>query len=351
MNSYPASKVLASFYSLLRLALGTTSILPQELEDLTHFGGKEWSGLLALSRQQAVVGLVYEGLSKLSPEVLKSMPGSIGSAFILETDRIVRGNEVVLSVADTIRKVIEDNRLSATIMKGPVVGAFYPAPKHRTPGDIDVYCHAKHYELFMKLISSLSEEKLHRAPDGSWHHKIQGIDIDIHPHYFDFEIPGQMFPPVPSPYATLLMLSSHILKHAMGPGVGLRQICDMAMAYRFLQGQYDLTQLRTLYKTHGLLRWNILLSDFIALRLGFNTELSEKAPSDISTLEKIVLRGGNFGHYKASRSKVLSGSDGRRKADTLVQFASHLPFALQYAPRQLIFYLKSLAKGNLPFRP
>lgn len=344
MSSFLQRRVPDSLYSLLRLALKTSSALPQHLDNLSR---EEWSGLLDLSKQQAVAGLVYEGLSKLSPEMLKNMPGSIGSAFILETDKITRGNELVLSVTGTILKLIKDNNLSATIMKGPAVGVFYPTPEHRTPGDIDVFCHPKHFPLLIALLN----KETGLAPDGTRHCNIRGIDIDIHTHFFDFEATGEDYPPVPSPYATLLMLSSHILKHAMGPGVGLRQICDMAMAYKVLQGQYDLSKLRSVYSSHGLLKWNILLSDYIALRLGFDTGLSESPCSDISSLESIILSGGNFGHYKASRSKVLSGSDGRRKANTLVQFASHLPFALQYAPKQFIFYLKSLAKGNWPFRP
>lgn len=332
-------------YPLLRLALQTTPEVPVELEALTEFGEDQWAELLTLARQQAVVGLVYDALSRLSVHMDLDMPDSVSTAFMLETDRIVRKNKSVSDLADTLLNVLQENGTSAILMKGPAAGAFYPVPEYRTPGDIDLYCQEKQCPQI--LYHHMDSSCIVPASDGSWHCQIRGIDIDIHTHYFDFESAKLAYPPVPSPEATLLMLSSHILKHAMGPGVGLRQLCDMAMAYRALDGQYDRGQLRALFQSHGLLKWNILLDDFIALRLGVDIRLSEKPPADISPLEKIVLSGGNFGHYNASRAAALAKGDQARKTDTLLRFARRLPFALRYAPRQYLSYLTTLAKGNV----
>jgi len=332
-------------YPLLRLALKTTADIPQELNVLSHWGEEAWAELLTLARQQAVVGLVYEALSTVADQRPVDIPDAVGTAFMLETDRIVRKNTDVSLLAQSILDVLQQNGIPAILMKGPAAGAFYPVPEYRTPGDIDLYCQAE--QCLPVLCLHMDPADHAPAPDGSRHCRIRGIDIDIHTHYFDFESAKLAYPPVPSPEATLLMLSSHILKHAMGPGVGLRQLCDMAMAYRALSGQYDRGQLRALFQSHGLLKWNLLLAGFIEQRLGVDIGLREKPPTDLSSLEKIVLSGGNFGHFNASRSAALAKGDQARKTDTLLRFARRLPFALRYAPRQYFSYLASLTKGNL----
>lgn len=331
-------------YSLLQVALGIVSDVP----DARVQSGEDWSGLLALSRRQAVTGLVYDALSKLSPEYLHDMPAGVGTAFMLETEKIVHCSRMVSSLADQILDVLRENGIRAVLMKGPSVGTYYPHPEYRTPGDIDLYCPAEQHLPAMDILSRrMDAAGIYRAADGSRHCRIQGIDIDFHARYFDFESTGKAYPDVPSAYATLLMLSSHILKHAMGAGVGLRQICDMTMAYSALSGQYDMARLRALYQSHGLLKWNVLLGDFIAQRLGMGIGLSENPPGDVSFLDKVVESGGNFGNYHSSRASALSGSERIRKVDTLLRLAGHLPFALRYAPGQFHTYLRLLVKGNL----
>lgn len=63
------------------------------------------------------------------------------------------------------------------------------------------------------------------------------------------------------------MLSLHILKHAMGPGIGLRQLCDLAMALN--TPGYNPELLRHYFSRNRLKAWNNMLSSFITERLPF----------------------------------------------------------------------------------
>lgn len=352
MSLYDNNEYQTLLYALLRVALNTSEEIPQEVSALSAFHYEDWIHLISVARQQTVLGLVYDALSSLSDILPLDIPNTIGSALMIETDAIVRNNKTVSLLAERVLNILKEHDLPAIVMKGPVVGAFYPHPDFRSPGDLDIYCPMgqpfRVLSLLQRNFDPNNNEKIHYIKaDDSWHCKIYGVDIDLHRHYFDFEMQGMSYPTIPSPNATLLMLSSHILKHAIGPGVGLRQICDMAMAYKALSGQYDWTELHGVFQSHGLHKWDLLLCSFIKLRLGVAPQRRDFLDMDISPLEKIVFSGGNFGHFNPSRTLALSRNEKCRKKDTLSRFIGKMPFALKYAPKQYCNYISSLFKGNL----
>ena len=184
------------------------------------------------------------------------------------------------------------------------------------------------------------------APDGSEHFTYEGFDVDVHGQYFDLHGKGEL-PPIPSPEATLLMLSAHTLKHAVGAGIGLRQLCDLAAAYLALDGQYRAEDLRRYFKANKLVRWNKLVNSFLQKELGVPDHLYGSTSESSHLLLKMLRDGGNFGHYAASRSKALEQSALRRKADTAWRFFRRLPFSLRYAPGEAFSTIFTLIRGNL----
>ena len=142
------------------------------------------------------------------------------------------------------------------------------------------------------------------------------------------------------------MLSAHIFKHASGPGIGLRQFCDMAVAYHKLS--FDPDTLLETYRKAGLLKWNVLLYSFLRKYLGLKDIFGEAVQAaDPSPLLAIIEEGGNFGHYEQSRREALSGETRQRKFDTAKRYLKRFPFALKYAPREAFRYFADLIRGNL----
>lgn len=90
-----------------------------------------------------------------------------------------------------------------------------------------------------------------------------------------------------------------------------------------------------------------MLCSLIKERLGVDAGLFELG-SSFAPLERIILSGGNFGHFRPGRQKALA-SEGqfRRKLDTAWRILCKLPFALRYAPREYFSYTASLIRGNL----
>lgn len=66
---------------------------------------------------------------------------------------------------------------------------------------------------------------------------------------------------------------------------------------------------------------------------------------DAAPLLKIVLSGGDFGHYHHARH--TDATEKVRKRSTLLLFVRRFPFAMKVAPREWLRIVSSLTKGNL----
>ena len=317
------------FFALIRAGLNGTP-----LPDFPKLEGKEWASMVNLARRQTVVGLLYQGVGQLPPGY--PLPQNLLFVLIAEIGQIEKESRKVQATADALTAELRAQGLHPLVMKGPAVAAFYAQPLLRECGDIDLYLPPEEFDKAVSMAGEVTP-----APDGSVHYKRDGIDIDQHRQYFD--IHSGSWPAVPSPEATLLMLSAHILKHCMGAGIGLRQLCDMAMAYKALTVPPE--DLRRCFRDAGLERWNQLLFSFLHTYLGAEP-LYDTLPSP-EPLLKIVLEGGNFGHHGEAREASLYKSPLRRKLGTAGLFLRRLPFSLRYAKKELVPMVGELLKGNL----
>lgn len=319
------------FFTLLRAGLRETRISGLSVTD------EEWEEILRIARRQTVLGIVSHGISLLPEEEMPPVPQRI--ALLVETGKISNRTDLV---RETARKLVADFQaagLHPVVMKGPAVGRYYPVPSLRTSGDIDLFFGGKEYSSALSRLAALGTDVRHE-PDGSHVYSWDGVTVEHHPRYFDLHLKNGSLPPVPSPEAELLMLSAHILKHAIGVGVGLRQICDTAQACVALQGKYDSEVLLSCIRKAGMQRWHDILCSFLKEYLGVPSDaLPAHRPADPSALLGIVRSGGNFGQHRAG------GRAG--KAGTVGSFLRRLPFSLRTAPRETFRTILELAKGNL----
>ncbi|MCR5518883.1 MAG: nucleotidyltransferase family protein [Bacteroidales bacterium] len=339
----PIGNLHRCLYGLLRVALRCPE--PEGLMDqLKALSDKDWRDILSLAREQAVSGLVYEALSMKDGMV--NLPEDVSLDLMMDASRIEYRSRYLQTMADSIIGALQKKGLHPLIMKGPSAANMYPVPSLRVSGDIDLYLPTAEVQKAREwLANSFRTESW--APDGSWHYNADGVEIDLHSHYFDLSVPERRLPQVPSPEATLLMLSSHILKHAMGPGVGLRQICDMVVASRALKGKFDPHMLRKYFRNTCVTRWNKMLVSMIRQRFGVDPGFFPVEDKAFYTLERIIFAGGNFGQHGSSRKRALTRSPRARKIDTAFRFVLRIPFSLYYAPKEYVRYFFALLKGNL----
>ncbi len=209
-----------------------------------------------------------------------------------------------------------------------------------------------------------------RHADGSNNYSWEGIEIEHHTQLFDLYNPllkgflsklikkhgfsnrqiGENFSvSVPSPLLNLLALNSHLLKHMMGHGIGLRQFCDMARAYHSLHGSYSAEELEAVYKRTGLLKWSKQLHTFLTEFLGLNNTVLPFTNTDNETspaLLQIVLEGGNFGQYGDTKGEA-SQTKWKRKMNTFFSFWKRRDFSNTYARKEAFWTSVKLIIGNL----
>ena len=345
-NNPDIAPQLRAFFALLRSGFYERALSPEELPLVVSLSAADWMGLARLARQQAVPGLIYQAITLLPKNV--SVPGDAVLSLMARAQEIAHRNQIKAGVTERLMKRFSEQGLTPLVMKGATVAAYYTRPELRESGDIDFYFPSGQLEAATQCLTAPS-----LTPDGSLTSKEEGVDIDLHDRYFDLHCRASVLPEPGTPEATLLMLSAHILKHAIGTGVGVRQCCDMVAAYRALKNEIDPAALKQLFKQTGTLRWNRLLFSFLADWLGLEEDVfaegqlfAEERVSSAPLLQ-IILEGGNFGHYAASRQVALGASNSQRKRDTLRRFLRRLPFSLRYAPRETFARIFSLLRGNL----
>ena len=353
------------FFAVLRAGLWE-----QDLRLDAAPGADTWQEVLQTARDQAVLGLVYRGMAHLPAEQLP--PSPVRMRLLSDVDRIARRVQALGAVERDLLERLRAAGLHPAVQKGSEAGKYYAHPELRESGDIDLCFPAGEIPLARETVTAAGAASVHAASDGSVVCRYRDVTIELHPRYFDLHVGEDRLPEVPSVVAELVMLSAHILKHAIGEGVGCKQLCDMARALDGAEGRYDKSALRAALRRCGLFRWHHLLCSLLVTDLGLDparclpdapspgAEAAAPAvsaahaagagtfvPCDPEPLRRIVLRGGAFGYADPARRQAVSRGTAARKAHAAGAFLRRLPFSLRIAPRETLATLAGLIRGNL----
>lgn len=351
--------------SLLRAGLWN-----REIDDNSCFplSPGDWDIVFLLSRHQTVTGIVFQGLQYLPDEMMP--PEGLLIRWTAEVDGIERKNVAMNRSLAKLYALLSSNGINPVLQKGQGVARLYDNPLLRECGDIDLYF--DNAEALDKAVAYMRRCNINvkKMPDKSMFYRWQGIDIEHHVRLMDLHNPflqkfigtieqakgfDTMTLPsapdvkivIPSPFLNLLLLNLHILKHSLGWGIGLRQLCDMARAYYKLHDLIDPEELKKAYRRLGLSKWTILLHTFLTRHLGLPEQClpyPDAAPSAQPLLD-IVWRGGNFGFQLAGRDP--SGlPTWKHKINTAQSFGRNMRFALSYAPKEAFWTFSGLLRGQ-----
>ena len=143
-------------------------------------------------------------------------------------------------------------------------------------------------------------------------------------------------------------LDSHILKHILGHGIGLRQVADMARAYVAFHEKYDVQKFQEICRRTGIFRWTCQLNTFLVDMLGLPVEVlpfEERAAAVMPEVLNKILKGGNFGMHGESR-----GAEGQsvlqRKWNTLKALLKDSRLSFKLAPKEAFWLFVGLLKGQ-----
>lgn len=359
-------KLHRTFFSLLQSGLWGYGNKELSIFPLTEV---EWEGLYRLSREQTVTGLIFAGIQKL-PENIQPKENLL-VRWIATVDAIERRNVRMNSVLVELYGMFKKIGLNPVLLKGQGIASLYSNPLLRECGDIDFYFSTDRD--FSKANNCILKEGIRTVSkaDGSIFYFWKGVKIEHHKRMFDLftsrsiryskeletrygvksiTLCGNNYVQIdmPHPVLNVIQQSAHILKHAVGLGIGLRQFCDLAISCYTWYDELADEDMRTIYSELGLDKWCSLQYSFLEKYLKLSRRYlpcsEEKISSDF--LYDIVWSGGNFG-YSAIKTGGTSGSAVLRKVHTAWSFYKNIRFAYKIAPKETLGLFMYLIKGQL----
>lgn len=361
-----SSRLQRALFALLRSGLWERAIDDSSAFPLT---ADEWKQLYGVAKQQTVLGIVYQGLQHLPQDMLPPMPLLVRWTAV--ADAIERRNREVDSALSSLCALFRSQGIDPVLQKGQGVAQLYENPLLRECGDIDLFLGSKSAMETANSCIRNHNIRVEAMPDDSFTYTWQGVEVEHHSRLLDLHNPflqgyarrleraygydavelpsrqGQQIA-VASPFLNLLLLDLHILKHALGWGIGLRQLCDMARACHAYSGKIDKTQMQRSCHRMGMRRWNPLLHAFLVNYLGLPVEYLPypKVAKDAVPLLNIVWQGGNFG-FGFRQGKAPAQGTWKRKLRTAGSFCSKVPFVVRYAPKEAFWIFTGLLKGQM----
>ena len=353
------NKVQQAFLTLLRSGLWNSPI-----DDLSFFplNKEEWMELYGISMAQTVEGIVYEGMLKLPTEFLPSKIFQL--RWTVRVDQIERQNKLMAKNLLQIAQIFYKEDISFTLLKGLSLADLYEKPLLRSSGDIDLYFDSK--KDFKRANAVIRSKKIN-VTAGALNSSIylwENCEIEHHTKMMDILNPFKQgyinklintekgfYRKIKIQDTTIkgiswtlahIQTNSHILKHYLGFGIGLRQFCDVARLYKKSISEIDKVKLQAHYKKLGILDWMFMVNNMLIQYLGLSKSFLpfiNHPEQDAKWLLNDVLVAGNFGFHDtryAGSKDILK--ENRQRNNTLERVVPHLLSAKKYAPAEAFWF-------------
>ena len=230
------------FFDFLRFCIGSAKEIPDSLKEA------DWKELYAIAKKQCLVGVLFDGIKKLSAEHVV-MEKELLLHWMAESQMLekanVRLNDAAIQVSEWFRK----KGFRTCILKGQGNALLYPNPYSRTPGDIDIWVEGgdKRVISFVRSISPHEKACYHHIEFPSY----KGVEVEVHyrpsfllcfwhnrklQKYYE-RVKEEQFShrvmlgeqgeiAIPTAEFNLIFQLTHIYAHLMNEGIGLRQLVD-----------------------------------------------------------------------------------------------------------------------------
>ncbi len=275
----------------------------------------DWERLFALAQEQAVTGLLIDGVAQTAMRPDRRM----WEQWLLYLLQLEQANEQLERCGKQWLEQLEKAGIKAFIFKGSSVASWYPHPLHRSPGDVDVVVE-KGWE---KLEQTLRKNGVdYRNENGDLVLEENGmIRVEFHRNWeYTYnpltnarlqDITRQSGGQHRELYLTCLIL--HIRRHFLTYGIGLKQVCDVAVMLRV--EALDKQKTALLLKKVQIERFSRILFGVIVRHLGGRMEEFPLLPivkgKEVELFESVFLNEGYRlkmeQEAKAMRSRTAAG--------------------------------------------
>ena len=352
------SQISEKFFYLIQLAVGKCPI------DIITIDEKEWEEIYEIAIKQSLVGMVLEGVQKLTDRCPEQKPPvDLLFEWIGQTEQIKAENKQQDERSAMLKRIFEDKGYDNCILKGQGVARLYPKPEVRQPGDIDIWVDGKRDDIVKLLKDGFigvsyidyvnchasyfidAEVEVHFRPTWmynpitnwklqKWIQKNKDAQMKAYDSEVGFGYPTISF--------NLVFSLIHIYRHVFQEGIGLRQLTD----YYFILAHSTSEERKDAFKTlksFGLGKFAAAIM-YIMQRvfdIDKNLLICETNIYEGQFLLEEILHGGNFGQYDDRNKHLYSESRLKRGVENIkrnLRFLKHYPSEVMWAPAWKIWH-------------
>lgn len=309
--------------SFLRYCLGNNEYMSKVLPKI------DWHQLYSFALKQTILGVCFEGISRLEQEYseeLKRNPikRELLMTWMAKAQLIRRQNMKVNAVAGKLFAMLREDGMRCCVLKGQGNALMYPNPYSRTPGDIDVWVHASRGD-----ITEYAKKHFMIGDDIRFHHletSVDGVPVEL--HFFpgimnnyiynarlqkwfkrnaDLQCSNVVSLPdgigeiaIPTTAFNVIYQLTHLYHHFFDEGIGMRQIIDYYYVVSMLNVNCEmLTWLPKELKHLGLWKFAGAVMYVLHEVLGLPEEkmIAQMDEKRGKLLLAEILNGGNFGKH------------------------------------------------------
>lgn len=344
------SNTIKAFFTLIRIGIGEENIFPY------HLNETEWTEIFELSKKQALLGIVFDGINKLEKTLYP--PQSVIFKWLSAVQNIERNNKVLNKYSVLVSRKFSEEGFHSVILKGQGNALWYPNPLHRQSGDIDIWLDGGREKIMDYVRRYFPKAK------ARYHHvdfpAIKGLEIEVHftptwmcawsdnkflQKWFDENLEKQIHHAVllpneqetvniPTKAFNRIFLLIHIYRHYFDEGIGLRQLLDYALLLKQGCSEEERAETVQILKKIHLLDFTSAIMYILQRIFGLEDKYMLVTPSEKAGIPVLheIMQTGNFGYYNTNIN--------RNQGKSIAYFTSKLIYKTRFMrayPRETIW--------------
>jgi len=328
---------LVKYYEFIRYAMTPDE---QSLPDLRRV---DWHKFYQFACEQAIVGIVFEGVRRLGEKGLKP-PFNLLIELIGLAEQIAVQNKILNKKCVEIVREYQNAGFQCCVLKGQGNATMYPNPHRRMPGDIDLLVMpanggCKTDDVRRNVIQYVKEKHPDNMKVRYYHVSYQDKRIEVEAHFMPnimnnpfyyhrlqkwynkrqsehcqnrVELPdGVGTIPIPTVEFNIIFQLAHMMHHFFDEGIGLRQFVDY---YYLLNNKKKLEEVKGQYlDLQSTLRYLGLLKFARAVMYVMKEVFAMDEKYMITTVDEQrgktlmveILKGGNFGQHSGLTNRSM----------------------------------------------
>ncbi len=304
------------YFDFLKFCLADDAPEPASLKDI------DWEGLYRFGKEQAITGVLFLGIEKLSNSPHKPNTTIVMKFYALHQQIVLLNKQVYTDATKATELFKTKYHIDTCVMKGQANALMYPDPWIRIPGDIDLWTNTKPINT-IKIARSLDP----KAEIGYHHIQAYFLKTPVELHYFP-SFMGNLFyeyrlrkffslnkaaqfknrKTLPNGLGYINALTkdfdlvfqlSHLMHHFFFEGIGLRQMIDYYYLLRQGFTAAEKTQAIKTLKHVNMYKFARAVMYVMQEDLGLAPEYLLMPPDHRigKMLEREIVLSGNFGFH------------------------------------------------------